>query len=156
MRSYRAPSSTQRVIVSTHVLTRVLSRRVASRRNAEERLRRLFFHTPRGDARGVVRASLPPLTFTTCMWVRTTDFNGGLLSYSAPNAGVDFALLLVDGALVVRVHDHFKTASSDVRDGLWHFLCVSWSAAPAQVSITVDAQSWVRALCALQLCCVSC
>ncbi len=57
-----------------------------------------MFHTPQGDARAVVYSdkALTPADFTICLWVRTLDITGGLLSYSAPTPSValDFALYL--------------------------------------------------------------
>jgi hypothetical protein len=65
---------------------------------AENGTARLFFHTPHGGSMAVVRArnatswSPTPVDVTACLWLRTTDRAGGLLAYSAPSAGLEFAM----------------------------------------------------------------
>ena len=58
---------------------------------------RVLFHTPTGDARAVVQmdnSTFAPSDMTVCLWVRTTDTMGGIISYSAPTVAVDFSLVL--------------------------------------------------------------
>ncbi len=65
---------------------------------AENGTSRLFFHTPHGGTRAVVTGATPsawgpsPVDVTACMWLRTTDQRGGLLAYSAPSQGLEFAM----------------------------------------------------------------
>jgi hypothetical protein len=61
---------------------------------------RVLFHTPTGDARAVVQTEndFAPSDMTVCLWVRTTDTMGGIISYSAPTVGVEFSLVLTSVA----------------------------------------------------------
>ena len=88
------------------------------------------------DARAVVFTSnkLPTGGFTLCMWMRTIDTFGGLVTYTSPTAGVEWALRLGDVAtsdpssLYLRVHGvEGKSKLVKPADGLWHYLCVRWA-----------------------------
>ncbi len=59
---------------------------------------RTFFHSPLMGARAVVSIGnyMPADVFTVCVWVRSNDGYGGLLTYSTPSKGMEWSLRVGD------------------------------------------------------------
>ena len=68
--------------------------------NADEHASRLFFHAQHTDSRAVIDPgnAMPLYTFTTCLWFRTVDDYGSLITYTAPTKGIQFGVRIDSSA----------------------------------------------------------
>lgn len=65
---------------------------------ADDRPYRTFFHSPQMGARAVVDIGdyMPTDTLTLCMWLRSSDNFGGLVTYSTPTSGLEWSVRVGD------------------------------------------------------------
>jgi Zn-dependent metalloprotease len=97
------------------------------------------FDSSGSDYMSVDSVSLPSDKITVSFWMKTTDTDKTLLSYSVP--GEDFEFVILDtrfGSMVVYISGTGANTNIEINDGLWHYLTFTWRSSDGQIEVYVD------------------